>query len=206
MSHWFFSPFSQPYSTSHSIPLFLPFFLLHPPLFYASWLSVLLVQPYQWSNLAATAWVSVARRVASLSSPAVAEINPQIEQSPRWPLQTPKSRCAHPTNWESLCLKLFSLDGKAWGPSIWRRKANECVCAGVCVWKKESVWGQGALSEREMDKREGLRRLTEHVYISNGTLLQEGGREEKSARQTKHSSVHLLSLSCPRQQEVPQVY
>jgi len=33
------------------------------------------------------------------------------------------------------------------------------------------VWGQGGLSEREMDMGEGLRWLTEPVYISNGTLL-----------------------------------
>lgn len=58
------------------------------------------------------------------------------------------------------------------------------VQVDVCE-KKESVWGQGALSEREMDKREGLRRLTEHVYISNGTLLQEVGREGKKCKANK---------------------
>lgn len=106
--HWFFNPLSQPYVASFSSPPFLPFFLLPPPLFLASGVPVLLIRPYQWSNLAATAWVSVARRAAPLSCPAVAEINPQIEQSPRWPLQTPKSCSVHPSNRDSLCLKLFS--------------------------------------------------------------------------------------------------
>lgn len=53
------------------------------------------------------------------------------------------------------------------------------------------VWGQSGLSGREMDRGEGLRWLTEPVYISNGTLLWAGGaEEERSAPQAKHSSVH----------------
>lgn len=60
--------------------------------------------------------------------------------------------------------------------------------------RSESVWGQGGLSEREMDMGEGLRWLTEPVYISNGTLLWEGGRGGKSAAQAKHSST-LFSVS-----------
>lgn len=105
--HWFFNPLFLAYVASLPIsPLFL-FFLLPPPLFLASGVPVLLIRPYQWSNLAATAWVSVARQAAPLSCPAVAEINPQIEQSPRWPLQTPKSRSVHPSR-DSLCLRLFS--------------------------------------------------------------------------------------------------
>lgn len=106
--HWFFNPLSQPYVPSLSISPLLLFFLLPPPLFLASGVPVLLIRPYQWSNLAATAWVSVARRAAPLSCPAVAEINPQIEQSPCWPLQTPKSHSVHPSNRDSPCLKLFS--------------------------------------------------------------------------------------------------
>lgn len=102
-------------------------------LFLASGVLVILIQPYQWSNLAATAWVSVARRVAPLSGSAVAEINPQIEQSPCWPLQTPKSHCVHPSSRDSLCLKLFSLDGGAGGTSNGRKKAKgECVRVYVC--------------------------------------------------------------------------
>lgn len=33
------------------------------------------------------------------------------------------------------------------------------------------MWGQDGLSEHEMDRAEGLRWLTEPVYISNDTLL-----------------------------------
>lgn len=33
------------------------------------------------------------------------------------------------------------------------------------------MWGQGGLSEHEMDRREGLSWLAEPVYISNDTLL-----------------------------------
>lgn len=106
--HWFFDPLFQSHVPFPSFsPLFL-FFLLPPPLFLASGVPVLLIRLYQCSNLATTAWVSVARRAAPLSCPAVAEINPQIEQSPRWPLQTPKSRSVHPTSRDSLCFKLFS--------------------------------------------------------------------------------------------------
>lgn len=158
---------------------FFFFFLLPPPLFLASGVPMLLIRPYQWSNLAATAWVSVARRVVPLSCPAVAEINPQIEQSLSWPLQTPKSRSVHPFNRDSLCLKLFS-SGCGGG--------RMSVCA--CVWKSESLWGQGGLSEHEMDRGEGLSWLTEPVYISNDTLLWEGGWRGKSAPQAKHSGVH----------------
>ena len=200
--HWFFNP-----PSNHICPssLFLPspFFLFAPPpLLLASGVPVLLIRPYQWSNLAATAWVSVARRAAPLSCPAVAEINPQIEQSPCWPLQTPKSCCVHPSNRDSLLPQaLFfrvGVDGVGghWGTSSRREKADECVCMS------ESVWGQGGLSEREMDRGEGLRWLTEPVYISNGTLLWEGGRGGKSALQAKHSSVHfsvsfrLLEKAC----------
>lgn len=56
--------------------------------------------------------------------------------------------------------------------------------------ERQSVWGHGGYRESEMDKREGLRWLTEPVYISNGTLLWEGCREGKSALQTKHSRVY----------------
>lgn len=45
------------------------------------------------------------------------------------------------------------------------------MCVHVYVCERVSVWGQGGLSEREMDRGEGLRWLTEPVYISNGTSL-----------------------------------
>lgn len=95
---------------------------------------MLLIRPYQWSNLAATAWVSVARQAAPLSCPAVAEINPQIEQSPCWPLQTPKSRPVRPTNRDSLCLELFSY---GWGGFGSRRGEGEWECARICMCVKE---------------------------------------------------------------------
>lgn len=137
----FSTPFSQPYVASLSISCLPPFFLLPPPLFLASGVPVLLIRPYQWSNLAATAWVSVARQAAPLSCPAVAEINPQIEQSPRWPLQTPKSCSVHPTNRDSLCLKpFFSLRvGRLWGTSSRRENSNECVLMCMCVKGWECV-------------------------------------------------------------------
>lgn len=127
----------QSYVPFLSISPFLLFFLLPPPLFLASGVPVLLIRPYQWSNLAATAWVSVARRAAPLSCPAVAEINPQIEQSPRWPLQTPKSHSVHPSNRDSLCLKLFFFSGwvGAWWTSSGREKVDEYVCMCVKEWE-----------------------------------------------------------------------
>lgn len=112
---------------------------------------MLLIRPYQWSNLAATAWVSVARRAAPLSCPAVAEINPQIEQSPHWPLQTPKSCCVHPSNRDSLLPQaLFfrvGVDGGALGHIKWEGEGGwvcvhewECVGSGWIEW----AWdGQG---------------------------------------------------------------
>lgn len=62
-----------------------------------------------------------------------------------------------------------------------------------------SVWGQGRLSELEMDRGEGLRWLTEPVYISNGTLLREEGQGGKSALRAKLSSILFFSpLDCER--------
>lgn len=55
----------------------------------------------------------------------------------------------------------------------------------ACVWKSENAWGQGGLSKREMDRAEGLKWLTEPVYISNSTLLWEGGRRGKTALQAE---------------------
>lgn len=62
------------------------------------------------------------------------------------------------------------------------------VCASV--WKSENAWGQGGLSEHEMDRGEGLKWLTEPVYISNSTLLCEGGRGGKTALQAEQSGIH----------------
>lgn len=62
------------------------------------------------------------------------------------------------------------------------------VCASV--WKSENAWGQGGLSEHEMDRGEGLKWLTEPVYISNSTLLWEGGRGKKTALQAEQSGIH----------------
>lgn len=61
----------------------------------------------------------------------------------------------------------------------------------VHLWRmSENVWGQAGLSEHEMDRGEGLKWLTEPVYISNSTLLWEGGRGEKTALQAKQSGIH----------------
>ena len=126
-------PLSALCGLSLSISRLLPFYfvLLPPPLFLASGVPVLLIRPYQWSNLAATAWVSVARHAAPLSCPAVAEINPQIEQSPRWPLQTPEISLCTPHRQRFPRPQAPFL---GWG-GFGRETANEC--ARVCVSVKE---------------------------------------------------------------------
>lgn len=62
------------------------------------------------------------------------------------------------------------------------------VCA--LVWKSENAWVQGGLSEHEMDRRGGLKWLTEPVYISNSTLLWKGGRGGKTALLAEQSGIH----------------
>lgn len=52
------------------------------------------------------------------------------------------------------------------------------------------MWGQGGLSEHEMDRGEGLKWLTEPDYISNSTFLREVGGGGKTAQQAKHSGIH----------------
>lgn len=139
---------------------------LTAPIFLASSVPVLLIWLYQWSNLAATAWVYVARRVVPLSCPAVAVINPQIEQSLCWPLQTQKSQSVHTFHRESLCkTQAFFL----WWWCVGHIKTDECVH----VWKSESVCGHGGFSVHEMDREEGLRWLSLSLSISNSTLLWE---------------------------------
>lgn len=105
-------------------PLFFPL-TLPSSLFLASGVPVLLIMPYLWSNLAATAWVSVARRAVPLSRPAVAEINPPIEQSRCWPLQTPKSHYT-PTLREIRHAKFWM---------GYRTRQDRCVCMCVKDWE-----------------------------------------------------------------------
>lgn len=75
------------------------------------------------------------------------------------------------------------------------------VCASV--WKSENAWGQGELSEHEMDKGEGLKWLTEPVYISNSTLLWEEGRGGKTALQAEQSGIHFSVSSIFQRIYVP---
>lgn len=74
----------------------------------------------------------------------------------------------------------------------------------ACVWKSENAWGQGGLSKREMDRAEGLKWLTEPVYISNSTLLWEGGRRGKTALQAEQWGIHFsVSSAFQRMLYVP---
>lgn len=122
---WFlYSQYFQP--CAWSLTFFPPFFPFTLPssLFLASGVSLFLIRPYLWSNLAATAWVSVARRVVPLSCPAVAEINPRLNKASADLYKLPNLALYNPFKGR------FVVPRFRWGTG--HVKIGVCACVHVC--------------------------------------------------------------------------